>query len=74
MPFIKAGAMADLPPDSVQETMVEGHPYAISRVDGEVFALDGVCPHRSGPLGQGQIHESRVVSSGNSTAHRGERS
>jgi nitrite reductase (NADH) small subunit len=41
--------------------MVDGYPYAICHVRGEVRALSGVCPHSGGPLGQGQIHEGRVV-------------
>ena len=61
MPFVNAGRLADLAPDSVMEAMVEGSPYAICRVGGEVRALTGVCPHRGGPLGQGQIHEGHVV-------------
>ena len=28
---------------------------ALYNVDGELFALDGVCPHQGGPLGQGHL-------------------
>lgn len=31
-----------------EETMV-----ALFNVDGEFYALDGVCPHQGGPLGKG---------------------
>jgi len=53
--------MADLPPESVLEVMVGDRPYAICRTGGVVVALDGVCPHRGGPLGQGQIHQGHLV-------------
>lgn len=61
MPSFKVGKLADLPPDSVIEVLIGEQPYAICNVDGGVHALSGVCIHRGGPLGQGQIHEGRVV-------------
>jgi nitrite reductase/ring-hydroxylating ferredoxin subunit len=35
--------------------------YAICNVEGRITALDGVCPHHGGPLGQGQIHGGHLV-------------
>jgi len=61
MPFVKVARLDDLAPESVCEVMVDGRPYAICRTAGEIHALDGVCPHSGGPLGQGQIHQGRVV-------------
>lgn len=61
MPFVVVGKVSGLPPESVREVLVNGEPYAICNVGGEVHALSGVCLHRGGPLGQGQIHEGRVV-------------
>ncbi len=61
MAFQKVAQLSALPPDSVTEVMVDGRPYAICNVGGSVRALSGVCVHRGGPLGQGQIHEGRVV-------------
>ena len=61
MPFLKVGTLAQLPPDSVMEVMVGDQPYAVCHVGGAIRALSGVCIHRGGPLGQGQIHEGRVV-------------
>lgn len=61
MSIFSVGKASSLPRDSVIEVMVEGRPYAICNVAGEIRALDGVCIHRGGPLGQGTIHEGRVV-------------
>ncbi len=61
MPLVKVGTLSALPPGSVTEVMVNGQPYAICNVDGAVHALNGVCIHRGGPLGQGQIHDGRIV-------------
>jgi nitrite reductase (NADH) small subunit len=33
----------------------------LARVDGELRALDNLCPHRRGPLGQGWIEDRAVV-------------
>ena len=61
MPFIPAGKLSSLPPGSVVEFMAGEQPYAISNWGGTVTALNGVCPHRGGPLGQGQLHDGRVI-------------
>jgi len=61
MPFIPVAKLSKLPSESATEVMVEGQPYAICHTGGEVRALSGICLHRGGPLGQGQIHEGRVM-------------
>jgi nitrite reductase (NADH) small subunit len=61
MPMINVGRLSALPPESVTEVMVGEQPYAICRVGGAVTALNGICLHQGGPLGQGQIHDGRVV-------------
>jgi len=61
MPLLKVGTLAQLPPESVMEVMVGEQPYAICHSGGAIRALSGVCIHRGGPLGQGQIHQGCVV-------------
>ena len=61
MPFVRVGTVAELPAESVMEVLVDGHPYAICHTGGNVRALSGVCIHRGGPLGQGQIHDGCVT-------------
>ena len=55
MPFVKVGAVSMLPPDSVMEAVVGESCYAICNVVGELHALEGICPHAGGPLGQGNM-------------------
>jgi len=43
------------------EAVVGGDSYAVCNVDGDVYALDGVCPHAGGPLGQGALHGDTIV-------------
>jgi nitrite reductase/ring-hydroxylating ferredoxin subunit len=59
--FIPVGKLSALAPDTVLEVMVGEQPYAICNVGGVITALNGVCLHRGGPLGQGQIHDGHVV-------------
>jgi len=35
--------------------------YAVCNVDGELHALDGICPHAGGPLGEGALHGDILV-------------
>ncbi|HLW75380.1 MAG TPA: Rieske 2Fe-2S domain-containing protein [Bryobacteraceae bacterium] len=61
MPFVKAAAATDLAPDSVIESEIDGNPYAICNLGGELRAFDGVCPHAGGPLGQGSIDSGNLI-------------
>ncbi|MCA9150635.1 MAG: Rieske 2Fe-2S domain-containing protein [Planctomycetales bacterium] len=47
--------LEQIPLDRGLEVIVAGRVVALFRVDGEVFALDGVCPHQGGALGKGQV-------------------
>ncbi len=51
----------ELEDDSVKMAVVTGKLLAVSRCGGRYGALDNVCPHKGGPLGQGQIEEGKLV-------------
>jgi len=61
MPFVKVGSFSALPPGSVMEIQVGDGTYAVCNAEGEVHALDGICPHAGGPLGQGALHGTTLV-------------
>ena len=61
MPFIKVASVAEVPPETAIEVMVGDQPYAICNTGGRIRALSGVCIHRGGPLGQGQIENGHVL-------------
>jgi len=61
MSLIKAGSMSQLPPGSMLELLHQDRRIVVCNVDGKLHAMDGVCPHRQGPLGQGALHGSAVV-------------
>jgi nitrite reductase (NADH) small subunit len=61
MAFVKVGSLAALPPGSVTEVSLKEASYAICNVEGELYALDGVCPHAGGPLGEGNVQGNMVI-------------
>jgi nitrite reductase/ring-hydroxylating ferredoxin subunit len=61
MPFVKVGSLSALPAGAVMEAQVGDGTYAVCNAAGEVHALDGICPHAGGPLGQGALHGTTLV-------------
>jgi nitrite reductase/ring-hydroxylating ferredoxin subunit len=61
MAFVKVGLLSEFPPGSVMEALVGDGAYAICNAGGQIHALDGICPHAGGPLGQGALHGTTLV-------------
>ncbi|REJ69038.1 MAG: non-heme iron oxygenase ferredoxin subunit [Planctomycetota bacterium] len=53
--WVSATNKTACPPGSAMELVVAERVVALFNVDGEFFALDGVCPHQGGPLGKGEL-------------------
>ena len=45
----------------VMEAEVNGIQICLANLNGELAALDNLCPHRQGPLGQGWIEGEAVI-------------
>jgi nitrite reductase/ring-hydroxylating ferredoxin subunit len=60
MARVKLGAAADVPPGEGRVVDAAGRTLAVFNVDGTFFAIDNACPHRGGPLGEGDV-DGRVV-------------
>lgn len=58
--FVRAMAAADLPPGRGAALTLEGRPVALFNVGGALHAIDGRCPHRGGPLGEGFLDGAQV--------------
>lgn len=56
MAFVKLAALSQLPEGSALQVEIADGAVAICNVEGELYALDGICPHAGGPLGEGALH------------------
>lgn len=60
--FTKVTVQAELPPiDEAKEFACDGKTICIANVNGTYSAMDNVCLHRGGPLGQGMVEGNKVV-------------
>jgi len=57
----RLAAVAEIAPGSAREFTAGGRVIAVFNVDGNLYALDGVCPHAGGPLGEGTLEGSVVT-------------
>jgi 3-phenylpropionate/trans-cinnamate dioxygenase ferredoxin component len=53
--FVKVGLLSDIPEGEVKVFEAEGTGIAIARVNGKLFAMEDVCTHDDGPLGEGTL-------------------
>ncbi len=61
MAFERLGSLADLKPGAMIDVELGERMILICHAGGEIHAMDGRCPHRGGPLGQGALHGNMVV-------------
>ncbi len=60
--FVRLCALEDAPRQgAVTEMQAGGRAICLANVDGELCALDNLCPHRQGPLGEGWVEDGAVV-------------
>lgn len=60
--WVRLCARSEAPqPGEVAEFEVNGRFVCVANVDGRLSALDNICPHRNGPLGQGWLEGDAVV-------------
>jgi nitrite reductase (NADH) small subunit len=62
MPFIRLTTQSDLPaPGEAKEFSCGEKTICVANVNGVYSAMDNICLHRGGPLGQGMIENGKVV-------------
>jgi nitrite reductase (NADH) small subunit len=60
--WVKICSRAEAPqPGTVAEAEGGGKVFCLGNLNGELHAVNGVCPHRGGPLGQGWVEGESVV-------------
>ena len=57
----RVAAASDIPVNEVRVVACAGRSIALSNVDGEYYAIDNVCTHDGGPLGEGRVRNGRVI-------------
>ena len=58
--FVKVATKSELPAGSGKVVDVEGKEIALFNMDGTFCAIDNICKHQGGPLGEGYL-EGAVV-------------
>lgn len=53
--FVKVASIHDVAPGEVKVFDVEGKGLALANVSGSFYAIDDVCTHDGGPLGEGKL-------------------
>jgi len=53
--FVKVASLSELPHGSAKAVEVAGKAVALYNLGGEVYATENTCPHRGGPLGEGDL-------------------
>ena len=53
--FVKVAKTSEIPAGQGKCVEVEGRRLAIFNVDGSYYAIDDVCQHQGGPLGEGEL-------------------
>jgi len=60
--FVKIASKADLPGNGeAREFAVGAKTICVANCDGGLSAMDNVCLHRGGPLGQGVVEDGKVI-------------
>ena len=61
MKFHEVCKYEEIPPGERLFFEVDGQPIVILNIGGELFAIDDVCTHDDGPLGDGEVEEGQII-------------
>jgi len=62
MPLVKLTAESELPAlNTAKEFPCGDKTVCVANVNGTVTAMENICLHRGGPLGQGEIENGKIV-------------
>ena len=59
--FVKVASTSDIPAGEGRCFELKDQQVAIFNVDGIFYALENVCPHQGGPLGEGELDGKTVT-------------
>jgi nitrite reductase (NADH) small subunit len=55
MAFLRTAKKDEVPLGMIREFQIDGKTFALCNVDGKLYAINNLCLHRGGPLGQGEL-------------------
>ena len=55
--FVHVADLKNLPPGALLGVDVAGRAIVLANVDGEIYALDGICTHMEARLAEGSLYE-----------------
>ena len=58
---VRVAAVGDIPGGEGRVIEAEGKTLAVFNVDGAYYAIDNLCSHRGGPLGEGDLDGNVVM-------------
>ncbi len=58
---VKVATLSEVPEGTAKTVDVRGTPVALYNVGGTLYATTNTCPHRGGPLGEGDLDETIVT-------------
>lgn len=61
MALIKVAQADDLKPGSVKVVTANGRELALCNAGGVLHAMDNTCPHKGGPLGEGELDGAHIT-------------
>jgi nitrite reductase/ring-hydroxylating ferredoxin subunit len=59
--FVKVAKSGEIANRRGKVVNVGGKNIAVLNADGKFYAVDNTCPHRNGPLGEGETYGTKVV-------------
>jgi nitrite reductase/ring-hydroxylating ferredoxin subunit len=59
--FVRICKTSDIKEGSGKSVEINGKPVAVFNVNGNFYAINDVCGHRGGPLGEGELDGNTVI-------------
>lgn len=59
--FVKVARLTELPPGTRKIVEVDGIEIVLINLDGTVYALEDICTHDGGPLGEGILEGCQLI-------------
>ncbi len=53
--FVRVAALNEIPDGTSKEVELQGRVVALFNRNGQIHAIDGICPHAGGPLSEGTL-------------------